>query len=131
MPTGIPTAVDARIAGGEPLTPTPKLSNGVWSRLAAQLEVVEARHAQYDDAETPRLSNAVLHGARRLLRHLEATSAEPPTLLTGTCDATVTLEWHEREGSQTFRSLDVLNETEAEEFIMSDPDLKTLRIVKF
>ena len=54
-----------------------------------------------------------------------------PTVMTGTCDATITLEWHEAVGEQTFRSLDVLNEDEAEEFIHYANGTSDLQTVTF
>ena len=99
--------------------------------LWAQLEAVEARHRLTDDAETPRLPDAVLQGTRRLLRILEDTREMIPTLMTGTCDATVTLEWHAPAGPGTFRSLDVLSEDTAEEFVIPAAGRKSLRTVAF
>jgi hypothetical protein len=103
----------------------------VWGPLRAHLKVIEAQHAKYDDVEMPRLSSAVLTGARRLIQLLELTGEEPPTGMMGTCDGTITFEWHHWCGPQSFRSLDVLNENEVEEFIMVEHQDSILRTLTF
>lgn len=111
--------------------PNPLEEEAVWSRFWPLLNPIEARHRLDRDPETPRLSGAVLNGARRLLRILEDAGEVPPTLMTGTCDATITLEWHDKAGSQTFRSLDILSENTAEEFVMIADAEPTLRKITF
>jgi|GEM_PF-3341432 len=111
--------------------PDPQKEKAVWGRFWPLLNPIEVRHNRDNDPEAPRLSGAVLNGARLLLRKLEDAGALPPTLMTGTCDATITLEWHDKVGSQTFRSLDVLSENTAEEFVMNADAEPTLRKITF
>lgn len=103
----------------------------VWGQFWPRIKVIEQRHREHDDAETPRLPDAVLHGTRRLLRSLEDSREIPPTIMTGTCDGTITFEWHNLAGSGGFRSLDVLNENEAEEFLTGVTSEDILRLVTF
>lgn len=128
QPTATASGAGITLSGGDRGFRTPDA--GAWGRLWAQLKAVEARH-RLDDAETPRLPDAVVQGTRRLIRYLEDARETPPTLMTGTCDATVTLEWHAPGGPGTFRSLDVLAEDAAEEFVITAAGKKSLRAVAF
>lgn len=111
------------------LSRSPAPDADAWGGLWSQIRQIEARHAEWDDAETPRLPTAVVQGARRLIRWLENRGESPPTVMTGTCDATITCEWHDWGGEGAFRSLDVLSENEAEEYVAAangQPILRTL-----
>ena len=136
QPTAIASGAGITLSGGgDRGFRTPDAD--AWGRLWSQLKVIEARHRLADDAETPRLPDAVIQGTRRLIRYLEdARDLEdaretPPTLMTGTCDATVTLEWHAPGGPGSFRSLDVLAEDTAEEFVITAAGVKSLSTVAF
>ncbi len=95
------------------------------------MQKIQAFHQEYNDAETPQLPNAVMHGTRRLLDVLQKIGYKLPTIMVGTCDATITLEWHDAFGPGTFRSLDVLSENEAEEYLHDAPGRHVLRTVTF
>ena len=103
----------------------------VWEELWSQLKTIEQLHLEYNDIETPQLPKAVVQGARRLIRSLEARRETPPTVVSGSCDATIVFEWHNWESQKIFRSLEVLNEDKAEEFILEADGHKTLHTVTF
>jgi hypothetical protein len=119
------------IGGSDALISANDFETDAWSQLWNQVSLIEERHIQGNDVETPRLSEGVVQGTRRLIRFLDALHEEPPTIMTGTCDGTITLEWHEPYGPKTFRSMDVLSENEAEEFILMDEKQEILRRVAF
>jgi hypothetical protein len=102
-----------------------------WARLRPLISEIERRHAEYDDAESPRLTESVIQGTRKLICRLDSDGEKPPTLMTGTCDATIVFEWHDTMGDQAFRSLEVLNDTTAEEYIKFVNGQSTLRTVDF
>ena len=102
-----------------------------WKSFWPMIRKIEQRHAEYDDAETPRLPESVVNGTRRLIRRLDDLGRVPPTVMTGTCDGTIVLEWHDPEGEQSFRSLDVLGDHVAEEYIRFVNGESELRAVEF
>jgi len=102
-----------------------------WSFYLPLIRNIEQRHAEFDDAETPRLPESVVHGTRRLICWLYIHGENLPTVMTGTCDATIVLEWHDAEGDQVFRSFDVLSDDTAEEYIKFTNGKSVLRTVEF
>lgn len=104
----------------------------IWGEQWESLKSVVASHEKYDTEDTPKLPDAVVTGARRLLHQLEAGRVLPPEVIAGTADATIVFEWHDWTGPNIFRSLEVISETEAEEFIRDPNNNKTtLEMVTF
>ncbi len=96
----------------------------IWDEQLERLQAVIAFHAKYDDVETPKLPELIISGARKLLLKLEADGVAPPLIIVGSPDATIVFEWHNWEEQKKFRSLEVVSENEAEDFI-NDPSRKS------
>ncbi len=104
----------------------------IWKNLEYQLETIWLIHL-FDTEETPALSSGVVKGAKRLLRWLQKHEFSPPTIITGTVDATIVFEWHQQPGGgpKSFRSLEVLSEDRVEEFVLDSEGKSTLSSFNF
>jgi hypothetical protein len=100
-----------------------------WGCYRMMIRQIEEHHSQYNDSETPKLLPSVIDGARQYINRLEERGETTPTLMIGTCDGTIVLEWHESEGDQVFRSLEVLSGNTAEEYIKYANGQSILRTV--
>jgi hypothetical protein len=108
----------------------PQTSAITWSNFLPSLSQIELRH-QADDEETPKLSVGTLIGARKFIQLQQTLNAVPPTVINGTCDATIVMEWHTFEQGKSFKSIDILGEDQAEEFTIDADGRTALRRFNF
>jgi hypothetical protein len=102
-----------------------------WRHLLYQVKLIEDRHRQFDDDETPELPADVVQGAERLIQQLEQSGSALPTVMTGTCDGTICLEWHDALTDVPFQSMDVIGTSQYELFRRYTDKPSTLEVIDF
>ena len=93
------------------------MADWTWPEAFKSVDKIAEFHRVGDCVETPKLSPDIVNATKLLIMRLARLGHKEPTVFLGTCDATIVFEFHDYFGPKTFKSIEAVDNYQAEVYL--------------